>query len=187
MIRTRKLLPGAIMTLIMLLTLLTGCNREEDKSKYDYLKTDIVGAWCDETGPEVVETNMGSAARFYEFTNDGSMYHYYAYADMGAIYYEYEYSIDGNLFSSDGAMCRINVEDNILTMTTDAGTSRYRRVGAAELLEYDVYAHGEALYAEQEPMIMSEMAENGGAEGNAGDVNASPAETSETAESASAE
>lgn len=187
MIRTRKLLPGAIMTLLMLLTLLTGCGREEDKSKYEHLKTDIVGAWCDETGPEVVETQGGTATRFYEFTETGSVIYYFAYDGMGAVYTEGEYSIDGNLFSSDGAMCRINVEDNILTMTTDTGTSRYRRVGAAELLEYDVYAHGEALYAEQEPILMSEMAESGGTEGNAGDVNASPAETSETAESASAE
>lgn len=160
MIKTRKLLPAAVMGVIMLMTLFTGCGREEDKSKYDHLKTDIVGAWCDETGPEVVETQGGTATRFYEFTESGQVYYYFAYEDIGAVYTSGDYSLDGNLFSSDGAMCRINVENDILTMTTDTGTSRYRRVNAAELLDYNVYAHGEALYAEQEPLIMAQAEQN---------------------------
>ena len=155
----RKKIPAAavIMSVIMSLAVFIGCSREEDKSKYDHLKTDIVGAWCDEAGPEAVETEGGTALKFYEFTEAGQVYYYYAYEDMGAVYFNSEYFLDGNLFNSEGSMCRINVEDDILTMTYDAGTSRYRRVSAAELLEYDVYAHGEVLYAEQEPILMGTM------------------------------
>lgn len=153
MLRTKKIILVAIVMMISL-AIFTGCVGE-DKTKYLHLKTDIVGAWCDEAGPEVVETEGGTAHRFYEFTEGGAIIHYYAYEDIGAVYTESTYTIDGNIFDSEGSKCRINVENDILTMTHDGGSSRYRRVGAAELLEYSVYAHGEALFAEQEPLIIA--------------------------------
>ncbi len=153
MLRIKKIILAA-MVMMMSLAIFTGCGRGEDKTKYLHLKTDIVGAWCDEAGPEEVETDMGTAHMFYEFTEDGQVIYYTAY-DFGAIYYDGTYTIDGNIFDSEGKKCRINVENDILTMTNNGGSSRYRRVGAAELLEYSVYAHGEALYAEQEPLIIA--------------------------------
>ncbi|MCM1577630.1 MAG: hypothetical protein NC078_02370 [Ruminococcus sp.] len=149
----KKIIPGAA-AIALSLIVFTGCKREEDKSKYDYLKTDIVGAWCDETGPEVVETEGGTARRIYEFTSSGKVYYYFCYEDMGAVYIDGDYTIDGNIFDSDGSKCRINVENDILTMTYDGGSSRYRRMDAAELLEYSVYAQEPDLYAQQEPLIM---------------------------------
>lgn len=154
MLRTKKIILAATV-MMMSLAIFTGCNGREDKTKYLHLKADIVGAWCDEAGPEEVETQGGTAHRFYEFTEDGTLFHYYAYDDLGAVYTQSSYTIDGNIFDSEGSKCRINVENDILTMTNNGGSSRYRRVGAAELLEYSVYAHGEALYAEQEPLIMA--------------------------------
>ncbi|MDE7293494.1 MAG: hypothetical protein K2N72_03620 [Oscillospiraceae bacterium] len=166
MLRTKKIILAAIVMMISL-AIFTGCVGGEDKTKYLHLKTDIVGAWCDEAGPEEVETDRGTAHRFYEFTEDGQVIYYTAY-DFGAIYTEGTYTIDGNVFDSEGSKCRINVENDILTMTYDAGSSRYRRVGAAELLEYSVYAHGTALYTEQEPLIMAQL---GGGEENNDTVN----------------
>ena len=159
MIKFKKILLAAIVT-AMSLAIFTGCVGGEDKTKYLHLKTDIVGAWCDETGPEVVETQGGTAHRFYEFTENGAVIYYYAYEDLGAVYTEGSYTIDGNILDSEGSKCRINVENDILTMTYNEGSSRYRRVGAAELLEYSVYAQGTALYAEQEPLILAQL--NGG-------------------------
>ncbi|MDE6592223.1 MAG: hypothetical protein K2K57_04065 [Oscillospiraceae bacterium] len=156
MLRTKKIILAAIV-MMMSLTIFTGCVRGEDKTKYLHLKTDIVGAWCDEAGPEEVETQAGTAHRFYEFTEDGAVFYYFAYDDIGAAYTESSYTIDGNIFDSEGSKCRINVENDILTMTFNEGSSRYRRVGAAELLEYSVYAQGKALFAEQEPLIMAKQ------------------------------
>lgn len=190
MLRTKKIILAA-MVMMMSLAIFTGCKREEDKTKYLHLKADIVGAWCDEAGPEEVETDRGTAHMFYEFTEDGNVFYYSAF-DFGAIYYSGSYSIDGNIFDSEGSKCRINVENDILTMTYDSGSSRYRRVGAAELLEYSVYAHGEALFAEQEPLIMAGqggsnelfgIGENSDTEAESGGV-ADVADTADTTDTA---
>lgn len=144
-----------VMICVIFMSLFTGCQSD----KYDYLKTDIVGAWCDEDGPELTENEiLGQVYRIYEFTEDGTVCYYYVAEDENAYRQDSQYEIDGNLFSSEGAMCRIDVKDNILTMTTDNGSSRYRRMDAAELLDYNILAQGAKLTEEQDA-IMNSMLE----------------------------
>lgn len=140
----KKIIAAVFASAVMLM--LTAC---VDFSSYEHLKTDIVGMWCDPDGPEYVEHEKGNFYIMYEFTDDGKLYHHRSF-DGYTMFTEANYSISDNLLDVDGQKCRIKIENDVLTMIYDGGSSDYRRMTADEATYYGVLAKGNPMRSEQE-------------------------------------
>lgn len=143
-IRSRKLFAAAV----MLMMLLTACG--EDKPDYESIKTDIIGVWCDVDGPEYEVDADGGHYRLYEFTPDGRIIYHMPDEIYGSVYYEDTYTINNDLLSVSGSMCRLSIENDILTMTFDSGHSDYRRMDIPEICEYGVICIDDELFRRQD-------------------------------------
>lgn len=171
-IRLRKLFAAAMaFTAAVTLMLLTACG--EDKPDYEALKTDIIGVWCDIDGPEFIEDGEKSHYRMYEFTDDGRIIYHMPDINKVSIFYEEPYEIRDDLFDSNGAMCRISIENDILTMSFDGGSSQYRRMDIPEMYEYGLICMNNDLFAQlQEYAAQQQAAEEEAASGSDGADNA---------------
>lgn len=155
-ISIRKLLAAVSLTAFMLV--MTACSKYK---QYEHLPADIIGVWCDEDGPGYTEYlgedgNDYSYYSAYEFTSDGHLVYHSVYPyTFGAQYDMVEYSISDNLLNVDGAFCRIDIKDDILTMTSDTGTSTYRRMDIPEICEYVLQVQEPSLQVQKEEYIQS--------------------------------
>lgn len=131
----------------------TACN--DNKNDYEYLKTEIVGIWCDQDGPIPMTSYDESTGEeidyylLYEFTEDGRMI-YHKPSVRGSIYSDSTYSIEENYMTlgTDGR-CIISIEGDTLTLTAGNGDTIYKRMTVEEFSKYGVYAIGSELWAEQ--------------------------------------
>lgn len=132
----RTLKKGILSLLLGLLMLsLTACG--QDKPDYEQLKTDIVGIWCDINGPEYYENDEGAYYQIYEFTSDGTLAYHMIFQNV-VYYYDYQYELRDNYLSIDDAMCKVSMENDILTMTNDNGDTKYRRMSMEEVCNFGV-------------------------------------------------
>ncbi len=155
--KLRKLFAAAMAAAIMLV--LTACN--EDKPDYEKLKTDIIGVWCDIDGPEYVEDGEDSYYRLYEFTSDGQLI-YHMPRNMMSYYNDASYEITDDIMTvSGGGRCRISIENDILTMIQDNGSSDYRRMTLDEVTSYGAVCRDDGLYKQQESLIVAYQSEAG--------------------------
>lgn len=127
---------GILLTTVMMLCF-TACSNNAKLE--EQLKTDILGVWCTENGPDyeyVAEKPDSSYYMFYEFCSDGQLIHHFPSKEYGSLYGKDPYTIENNMLIVDGQKCRIEIKDDILTMINDGGAVRYRRVGIEEMYEY---------------------------------------------------
>lgn len=142
--KIRKIFAAAMASVMMIV--FAGCGN--DKNGYESLKTDIIGVWCDTDGPEYVENNGSPYYRLYEFTSDGRII-YHMPQDLGSVYSESNYEIRDDFLDVDGSLCKISIENDILTMTNNAGSSQYRRMSLEEVCDYGVVCIDNELYQQQ--------------------------------------
>ena len=127
--KIRNLLAAA-MAFVMMISL-TACSSDKQK-KYEQLKTDIVGVWCDIDGPEYFENEGNPYYKLYEFTSEGGLIYHTPMA-MGSVYTEDTYEIsDDFLTVGNGAKCRIEIDNDVLTMIYNGGSSQYRKMSMEE-------------------------------------------------------
>jgi len=144
--KSRKLLAAA-MALFMMIGL-TACSSDKQK-KYEQLKTDIVGVWCDIDGPEYVENDGNPYYKLYEFTSAGQVV-YHTPMEMGSVYTQDTYEInDDFLTTAQGGTYRIEIENDVLTMIYNGGQSQYRRMSMEEVCNFGVYYIDEDNYQKQ--------------------------------------
>lgn len=155
-----KRISAALIAPLMIILCFSGCGKGngEDTAQYDQLRTDIVGMWCDEAGPEYVQNGDSPYYKMYEFDENGMLY-YHNPSRYGSVYYESTYTLDKDLLtvyelhddgtSGQGSSCKVSVRDDILTMSTNGGDSRYRRMTMEEICNFAVVAKGTALGMEQ--------------------------------------
>lgn len=144
MIKKLKKFSAAVMAAALALTL-AGCGKQNE---YERLKEDIVGVWCDIEGPEYVENGGNPYYKLYEFTSDGQII-YHTPMEMGSVYNDSTYELRDNYLMTDGAMCIVDVQNDVLTMTTDNGESKYRRMTMQEVCNFGVYYLDPYNYQEQ--------------------------------------
>lgn len=133
---------------VMMLTF-AACNDDTEKKDYEYLKTEIVGVWCDEGGPVKAVLNDGEEHyMLYEFTEDGKMYSHAPTAEY-AYWMDDTYTIEENYFIVGDAKTLIEIEGDTLIMSNNSGDKRYRRMTVEEVSDYGVYCMGSALWQEQ--------------------------------------
>ncbi|MGN0638663.1 MAG: hypothetical protein ACI4J0_09860 [Huintestinicola sp.] len=133
----RTLKKGILSLLLGVLMLSLAACGGEDKPDYEKLKTDIVGIWCDIEGPEYYENNGNPYYQLYEFTSDGKMA-YHQITQTLATYYDYQYELRDNFLDIDGQMCKVGVEDDVLTLTNNNGDTRLRRMSVEEVCNFGV-------------------------------------------------
>lgn len=127
---------GILSVLLAVLMLsLAACG--QDKPDYEKLKTDIVGIWCDINGPEYYENDGNPYYQLYEFTSSGKMA-YHQITPVLATYYEFPYELRDNFLDIDGQMCKVSVEDNVLTMTNNDGNTKLRLMSVEEVCNFGV-------------------------------------------------
>lgn len=157
---TRKLLAAFIAAAI--LAVMTACGNYK---QYEHLTADIVGVWCGEDGPVyeeyIGEDGMDYSRYFaYEFTPDGQLVYHYTYVYLGGTSQtSVNYSISDNILDVEGARCRIDIQDGILSMTSNEGTNRYRKMTVDELVEYVVEPINPEIAAQKEEKVAELMAE----------------------------
>lgn len=134
-----RTLKKGILSLLLAALMLTLAACGQDKPDYEKLKTDIVGMWCDIEGPEYFENEDGSSPYYqiYEFTSSGVLA-YHIITPNVASYYDYKYELRDNILDIDGQMCKVAVEDDILTMTNNNGDTRFRRMSMEEVCNFGV-------------------------------------------------
>ncbi len=143
--KMRKLF--AVITAAAIMLVLTGCN--SNTKKYEQLKKDIVGMWCDINGPEYFENEGNPYYKLYEFTSAGEIIYHTPMAS-GSFYTEDTYELrDAILVVGEGGMCRVNIENDVLTMTYNEGASQYRRMSIEEVSNFGCYYIDDALYEQQ--------------------------------------
>ena len=107
--KIRNLLAAA-MAFVMMISL-TACSSDKQK-KYEQLKTDIVGVWCDIDGPEY-------------FENEGNPY--YKLYEIDADNYQKQLDYLGLLYGTDSEGHKLNEDGSIREETSasasDASTS----------------------------------------------------------------
>ena len=161
MIRSTRKLLAAFIAAAMLMVM-TACSNYK---QYDHLKTDILGIWCGEEGPDfeeyIGEDGLDYSRYFaYEFTPDGQLVYHYTYVYLGGTSQtNVNYSISDNLLDVEGAKCRIDIQDGILSMTSNEGTNRYRKMTVDELVEYVVDPINPEIAAQKEERVAELMAE----------------------------
>ena len=134
--KIRNLLAAA-MAFVMMISL-TACSSDKQK-KYEQLKTDIVGVWCDIDGPEYFENEGNPYYKLYEFTSEGGLIYHTPMA-MGSVYTEDTYEIsDDFLTVGNGGKCRIEIDNDVLTMIYNGGSSQYRKMSMEEVCNFGVY------------------------------------------------
>lgn len=153
MIKIRKLFAAA--AVLLMLTVLAACS--SDRPDYEALKTDIIGVWCDPDGPEYEEINGVGFFRLYEFTPDGQLIYHMPSAAMPTYFQDAKYEIRDDILDVDGQMCRIKIENDILTMTFDGGHSDYRRMDIPEICEYSIICANNDLFAQQQEYLASQQ------------------------------
>lgn len=145
---------------VLLLTMLSlcGCGENNSEIEYEHLKTDIVGMWMNEGGPNTTENSpVGKALQFFEFTSDGKVYHHYIYMHEEGIPAEMTsggspYRIDGNMFvnEDDNTGALITIEGNTMTMSNNSGANVYTKLSVEDATGYYLYYNDENLLAEQQ-------------------------------------
>ena len=158
----------------MLMLTLAACGK--DKPDYEKLKTDIVGIWCDINGPEYFENDGNPYYQIYEFTSDGTLA-YHTITQYLAQYVDIKYTLRDDFLDVDGSMCKVSVEDDILTMKNDSGDTRFRRMSMEEVCNFGVVYLDPDNYQKQ--LDYTEMFTK-----NWPGVEASAADTAETTEAA---
>lgn len=159
-INSLKRISAALFAQLLIILCLTGCgsDKAEDTARYEQLKTDIVGMWCDEAGPEYVQNGDSPYYKMYEFDEEGMLF-YHTPSQYGSVYYESSYTLEKDFLTvyelhddgttGSGSSCKVSVENGILTMTTNGGDSRYRRMTMEEICNFAVVTKGAALSLEQ--------------------------------------
>lgn len=145
---------------VLLLTMLAlcGCGENNSEIENERLKTDIVGMWMNEGGPDTEEnTPVGKALRFFEFTSDGQVYYHYIYIHEEGMPADFisggePYRIDGNMFvnENDNTGALITIEGNTMTMSNNSGANVYTKLSVEDTTGYYLYYNDEKLLAEQE-------------------------------------
>ena len=130
-----KRILSALLTALMLALTFTACGK--DKPDYEKLKTDIVGMWCDINGPEYFENEGNPYYQIYEFTSDGRLA-YHTITPIVAQYIDVKYELRDNFLTVDSSMCKVSVENDVLTMTNDAGNTQFRRMSMEEVCNFGV-------------------------------------------------
>lgn len=132
----RKFLAAAAIFVIIIT--LPACSSNKQK-EYEQLKADIVGMWCDINGPEYFENEGNPYYKLYEFTSNGGIIYHTPMA-AGSFYTEDTYELRDNFLTvGQGGMCRVSVENDILTMTYNDGESKYRRMSIEEVSNFGAY------------------------------------------------
>ncbi len=126
-----------ILSLLLAALMLTLAACGQNKQDYEKLKTDIVGIWCDINGPEYFENDGDPYYQIYEFTS-GGMLAYHIITPNIASYYDFSYELRDNFLDIDGQMCKVSIENDILTMTNDSGDTKYRRMSMEEVCNFGV-------------------------------------------------
>lgn len=144
-----KKAPGILicaLSALVCMVIFSSCTKE--KPDYEALANDLIGVWCDVDGPEYVNDGTSDPYhRFYEFY-DGTIY-YYMPTETLPMSYTQSYTLRDDLLDVEGSKCRITIENDILTMITADGESKYRRMDAAEICDYGVIAANDEIYVEQ--------------------------------------
>lgn len=126
-----------ILSLLLAALMLTLAACGQDKPDYEKLKTDIVGIWCDIEGPEYFENDGDPYYQLYEFTSGGVLAYHIVNPSI-ASYYDYQYTLRDNFLTIDGMMCKVSVENDVLTMTNDNGDTKLRRMSMEEVCNFGV-------------------------------------------------
>lgn len=126
-----------ILSLLLAALMLTLAACGQDKPDYEKLKTDIVGIWCDINGPEYFENEGSPYYQLYEFTGSGKLAYHIITPDI-ASYYDCTYELRDNFLDIGGQMCKVNVENDVLTMTNDSGNTQFRRMSMEEVCNFGV-------------------------------------------------
>lgn len=126
-----------ILSLLLAALMLTLAACGQDKPDYEKLKTDIVGIWCDIEGPEYFENEGSPYYQIYEFTSSGILA-YHIITPSIASYYDYQYELRDNFLDIDGQMCKVSIEDDVLTMTNNNGDTKFRRMSVEEVCNFGV-------------------------------------------------
>ncbi|MCI7767010.1 MAG: hypothetical protein MSJ26_03385 [Oscillospiraceae bacterium] len=130
-----KRILSALLAAVMLMLTLTACGK--DKPDYEKLKTDIVGIWCDINGPEYFENDGNPYYQLYEFTSGGVLA-YHTITPEIAQYVDVNYTLRDDFLDVDGAMCKVSVENDVLSMKNDSGTTQLRRMSMEEVCNFGV-------------------------------------------------
>ena len=178
-----KRILSAVLAALAVMALFTACG-EDTKVDYEKLKTDIVGIWCDINGPEYFENEGNPYYQLYEFTGDGRLA-YHTITQYIAQYVDVNYTLRDDFLDVDGAMCKVTVENDILTMKNDSGTTQYRRMTMEEVCNFGVvYLDSDNYMAQIDYTDAFTMNWPGAAAAETSAEESAPAESvSETAES----
>ncbi|MBQ5331637.1 MAG: hypothetical protein J6K92_00025 [Oscillospiraceae bacterium] len=141
-----KRILSALLSALMLMITLSACGK--DKPDYEKLKTDIVGIWCDINGPEYFENEGNPYYQIYEFTADGTLA-YHTITPTIAQYVDVTYELRDDFLDVGGALCKVSLENDILTMKNDIGTTQYRRMSMEEVCNFGVIYLDSDNYAKQ--------------------------------------
>lgn len=145
-IKTRKFLAAALA--FAMIIVLSACNSDKQK-KYEQLRADIVGMWCDINGPEYFENEGNPYYRLYEFTSEGELIYHTPMAG-GSFYTEDTYELKDNFLTvGQSGMCKVTVENDVLTMTYNEGSSQYRRMSMEEVCNFGAYYIDDDNYQKQ--------------------------------------
>ena len=142
-----KRILSALLDVLAVMALFTACG-EDKKVDYEKLKTDIVGIWCDINGPEYFENDGDPYYQLYEFTSDGRLAYHSVFPYISQ-YVDIQYTLRDDFLDVDGAMCKVSVENDVLTMKNDNGTSQFRRMTVEEVCNFSVvYLDQDNYYAQ---------------------------------------
>ncbi|MBQ8569187.1 MAG: hypothetical protein IJ446_08215 [Oscillospiraceae bacterium] len=161
-----KKLSAVIIALTAIVMLLCSCGKDNDENnndttEYEYLKTDVIGMWVDESGPVTVNSPIfGESLAFYEFTSDNKIYYHYMYLDEQGLYNDGcsdagTYRIDGNMlvYEKQNAGAYIDIADEVMTMTNNNGSKKYEKITVEEATSYNVYYNDPVLDEQQQALI----------------------------------
>ena len=126
-----------ILSLLLAALMLTLAACGQDKPDYEKLKTDIVGIWCDISGPEYFENEGDPYYQLYEFTGSGKLAYHIITPEV-ASYYDFTYELRDDFLDIDGQMCKVSVENDVMTMTNNNGNTQYRRMSMEEVCNFGV-------------------------------------------------
>ncbi|MBQ4311984.1 MAG: lipocalin family protein [Oscillospiraceae bacterium] len=139
----------------------------EIKPEFAHLRTDIIGLWVVEGGPEEVDTPMfGMSYAFIEFTSDNKVVNHYGYTDAdghkndGSIE-SGTYRIDDDMlvYEKDNVGTYIKIDGNIMTTTNNSGSRNYVKLTKEQATDFGIYYTDEKLAAEQKEYVDAQNAE----------------------------
>lgn len=139
----------------------------EIKPEFAHLRTDIIGLWVVEGGPEEVNTPMfGMSYAFIEFTSDNKVVNHYGYTDAdghkndGCVE-SGTYRIDDDMlvYEKDNVGTYIKIDGNIMTTTNNSGSRNYVKLTKEQATDFGIYYSDEKLAAEQKEYVDAQNAD----------------------------